>query len=501
MAPSSRANRDALRRAKRRKLKEQRRKPEEPWKKHIHLDGSVYYSNMSARLLTTANVLGDEAMSDFILDMYNENFFCFKHIHERRPLFFDADAQMLVSANGGATFASWRRAETYEWDDDAEILVVRGKENFWDYASQFPMQRTYIPDFMGPQFLSALAFGANERILDVKNTTSPFDDTQIERLLQVYWDLAGCGPSTPSDVVPALTFHIARVMFEIENARRRFNYGTTSARRYRDTSIAKPSWCDEVFQLFLGVVLCGTYSNYRTRLESAISRRSAVKLPIFRRLMRSFLTEWADSNLVATVLLSVNVGFLGVQDITGLQHTTSLVSSLLAMTSLVTGLHHVWQHRERTNIEIDEAKRYIYHIRLFWTSTPFEVPARDLAVTAALLALPLATLQWSVLSFTLTIAAFASQSTAGADVEGRILLPILLGLLAVLTCTTVLFFWRISASPTYVEVHKEISTGEDQTRRQQLRRIVVGLWRKWSWKKPMGEMLCMRSLRKPNETV
>lgn len=88
--------------------------------------------------------------------------------------------------------------------------------------------------------------------------------------------------------------------------------------------------------------------------------------------------------------------------------------------------------------------------------TPAAAP--DLTLTASLLALPLATLQWSVLSFTLAIAAYAVQNTSAG--EGRILFAVLLSVLGVLALGVFLFFWRIWAGPVHVEMEMEEIEGD-----------------------------------------
>ncbi|KAJ7325870.1 hypothetical protein DFH08DRAFT_342554 [Mycena albidolilacea] len=365
---------------------------------------------------------------------------------------------MAESTTPTATVISFSRQTTYafrrRWNKSSRRTA------FWEHAGQFPMHRKRPVRLMETEFLSALAFGSNERILENKATTFPFEDAQIERLIRVFQDLRGPPDAFPSRLLPALSYHIARTMLAVAAARERYAYGTRNARMYRDTAIPPPTPQMWVWDFFLGVILCGTHKNYRVRLEATVPK-GVVGLPEFRGLMRGLMSEWADSNLVATVLVSVNVGFLAVPDIRSPQRSFAVVSSLCAMTSIVTGLHHVWQHREKTDIEREDARQYLYFLdHCLHRRQNKDIPAAapDLTLTASLLALPLATLQWSVLSFTLAIATYAVQTTSAG--EGRILFAVLLAVLGVLALGVFLFFWRIWAGPVHVEMEMEEIEGD-----------------------------------------
>ena len=49
------------------------------------------------------------------------------------------------------------------------------------------------------------------------------------------------------------------------------------------------------------------------------------------------------------------------QDITVLQRTFSLVSSLFAMISIAGGMHHIWNHRIKLDVEVVEAASHVNH--------------------------------------------------------------------------------------------------------------------------------------------
>ena len=63
----------------------------------------------------------------------------------------------------------------------------------------------------------------------------------------------------------------------------------------------------------------------------------------------------------------------------------------------------------------------------------------DLLVTAAFLSIPIASLLWAIIAFTVAVSAFCIQ---GTNKIGRIFLPTVVGVLLLVGCTTFTFFWR-----------------------------------------------------------
>jgi len=90
---------------------------------------------------------------------------------------------------------------------------------------------------------------------------------------------------------------------------------------------------------------------------------------------------------------------------------------------------------------------YLYHVRRLGEHV-------DLTITACFLALPVVSLLWSVLCFTIAIAAFCIQ---GTDMTSEILLVTLLGLLGFFASVTLLFFWHIWRSPRRNEIEEDFN--------------------------------------------
>jgi hypothetical protein len=175
-------------------------------------------------------------------------------------------------------------------------------------------------------------FFVSERILDERKSMFPYTDQQAQRFMQVYRDLK-CNVLLPPpsrtkqkkltasrwetksgvpygqgrhSIVPALAWHISRVMIKIEAVRERYRYGTKDARLYRDIAVSdsvSPTWRAHLLDLVLASLFFNSHGTYQDRLEST-RPKGHVYLPDFRELMSSLLVEWSDSNLLATVFVS-----------------------------------------------------------------------------------------------------------------------------------------------------------------------------------------------------
>lgn len=96
---------------------------------------------------------------------------------------------------------------------------------------------------------------------------------------------------------------------------------------------------------------------------------------------------------------------------------------------------------------IRSQESYLYHVRRLGEHI-------DLTITACFLSLPVVSLLWSVLCFTIAIAAFCIQST---NISSKIILMTLLSLLGFFASVTLLFFWHIWRSPRHNEIEEDFN--------------------------------------------
>lgn len=413
------------------------------WTKHVHFSGKVYFHHRRFNLITPNDIreplilqnierIRKQEISKFIKVVNPKDLPSCEHV-VMLPRLDSSDAADIYHVAIDS-----RRVLRMDGDN----VVEQAKELFWRHLESYPMHNHFLPWDYEVEFLNAITFGANERIRDFRNTPFPFVDRQCERFLRIYQDLKDRLESTENAVIPAIVWHIARVMAEVEKSRTQYHWGTPENRIYRNVAIPEPSR----LEMILTLPLFGAHSMYRTRLQGT-RVKGAVYLPDFRKLMQQFLDEWADSNLLATVFVSANVAFLAVPGIDALQKTASLASSLFAMMSITVGVHHVWQHRSKVDAPHQDAESYLYHVRRLGEHI-------DLTITACFLSLPVVSLLWSVLCFTIAIAAFCIQST---NISSKIILVTLLSLLGFFASVTLLFFWHIWRSPRHNEIEEDFN--------------------------------------------
>ncbi|KAI9465737.1 hypothetical protein BJY52DRAFT_1183320 [Lactarius psammicola] len=420
------------------------------WEKYIHLDGSTYYLHVQNRLLTPDDVTQPRIRECLwrLLNLVKDTLTKHNLLHKLPPDFEVVAERMDPEVPEVFYFVSQMSGQVINYTSDCPCkdpshlrdqcpnpklsLKKAPTTSFWKHLASYPMHIQSLPDSCESDFLKALTHGVNERILDEQKSMFPYTDEQAQRFMQVYRDLKSSAPYGHErylSVLPALAWHISRVMLKIETVRERYHYGTKKARVYRDIAVERRTWRDRLEDVLLFCVLFNSHRTYKDRLEST-RPKGHVYLPDFRELIKSLLVEWSDSNLLATVFVSANVAFLALPNINALAQTASLVSTLFSMLSIVIGVHHVWRHRRRADADDEDASRYL---RLRPSGHH-----GSLTLLACLLALPLAALLWAILSFTVAVATFCFVST---NVHTRPLLGTVLGVLLALAVLTLLVFW------------------------------------------------------------
>ncbi|CAL1699885.1 unnamed protein product [Somion occarium] len=438
------------------------------WKLFVRLDGSLYFYDPAKRLVTKENMY--RAGIRHRVERKAQDLF--RKLTSSRTLmpldwelcieFFDHKDEL------DHHYISHEHGFLFRLGPDASKASHMERVRYWEHVERYCMHLKLVPPFTEAELLSELAYGATERILENKETMFQFSDLQGRRLLETYRELKEA-QSSGCNVVPALTGLFARVMKLVEENRIRCKYGTFDARPYRPCSVPEPTTWIKVLDVFLIFIFFGTHRMYRTRLQST-RIKNIVYLPDFRELLRSFLLEWGDTTLLATVFVSANVAFLAVPGLNGLQRTASLCSSLFGMISIVAGVHAVWNHRSKAEASQEEAAQYMEYTEGLGDQLGH-------TLLACFLCLPIASLLWSVLTFTFAVAMYCITAS---DIRERIVLYFLLGVSGFLGLTTTSFFWFIwIGSPfqrTSFRARKNVAGGGllYGRLREQFRTTVVG---------------------------
>ncbi|OAX33094.1 hypothetical protein K503DRAFT_869767 [Rhizopogon vinicolor AM-OR11-026] len=424
------------------------------WKKFVSMTGMPYYFSSRLRILTPDDMMDPDIRSS-LLEVFEEHI---ESIEEEYELPRDSEhvlwrvsdsepelseeedtgrrsssSEDSVSADPSDDFAiycaSLDLGSKIGFGEDSDEYEHHPPQSFWQHLAEYSMHYRRITPQLEAQFLCALAHGATEQVIGTGQASFPFDDHQCKSIMQVYNILkARSKENNGVHFLPALLWHIARIMEDVWHCRSRHRYGIIS--RPENDVPTEPSWISRYFDFMMICLLFGRHSSYHRRLE-ATRPNGKVYIPEFRACMEGLVSEWTDSNLLATVFVLASVGFLSIPDIGTIQRLSSLASTLFGLTSVTSGIHHTWRHKRKIDAEHDDAHGYVSHIRFFGS-------AMDLRLTACFLCLPIATLMWSVLSFMITIISYCFQCSGEI---GQAFLAVLTVIITLCIAGAFLCFW------------------------------------------------------------
>ncbi|KAH8996354.1 hypothetical protein EDB92DRAFT_1942733 [Lactarius akahatsu] len=269
------------------------------------------------------------------------------------------------------------------------------------------------PDNCESEFLKALTHGVNERILD-KKSMLPYTDEQAQRFMQVYRDLKPCeapavlGHERYYSVLPALAWHISRVMHKIETVCERYHYGTKKARLYHDIAVERRTWRDRLEDMLLFCVLFNSHRTYKDRLEST-RPKGHVYLPDFRELIKSARRVVGLESSRHRICLS-QCRLPGPT-----QHQRPCANRVAHLDAIL----HALSLAYTTSGDTANASTRTTKTHRYLRPRPHGHRA-SLTLLASLLTLPLAALFWAILSFAVVIATFCFVGSA--NVRTRTLL-------------------------------------------------------------------------------
>ncbi|CAA7269719.1 unnamed protein product [Cyclocybe aegerita] len=355
------------------------------WKEYTHPDGLPYFHHEKMGVVTEVDVRDSQQLESL------------QTAHEvimKRFQQVDFEKGGKLSERPYELYISTRNPEQpryyFVWvtDDiqptDYNILI---RKLFYAHLASFPCH-TQVPED-GIQYLRAyLAY------IVVDDLTTPFKitpwDPQKAALLLDTLDRTISRKTTGNGLE---TFSIAQPLVTIYSVRALHRHGTQAAINEQHLPPYPTTGpFDAIFQIFSFFV----YSTYEDRLRLALQGELASERE-WHRLMTTLVAEWSYTNLLATVVLVVDMAFLAL-NLSVFARTSSIASTLFAIGSIVIGLHHVWKHRDQSTASISELSFYIQNTGR---------SATDIKRLALLLSLPMIFLLWALLAFTCAVANYA----------------------------------------------------------------------------------------------
>lgn len=418
------------------------------WKKFVSMNGMPYYFNSRLSVLTQDNMMDRDARSDLV-EVIEEHI---ASIEEEYELPSDLEHVLSRWCTGDSDPDSEFSDEDsrhsslnedfsihcislelgarldFRSNDRGDYVDYAAPQFLWQHLAEYSAHYRRIPIQLEVQFMCAMAHGATEQVIGTERGSFPFDDLQCKRIMQLYSILkARSEADHGTQFIPAVLWHIARIMEDVWHCRYRYHYGIVC--RPKDDVPPESSRISRYFDFTMSCLLFARNKSFHRRLQ-ATRPNGKVHIPEFRAFMEGIVSEWTDSNLLATVFVLASVGFLAIPDIGPVQRLWSLASALFGLTSVTSGIHHVWRHKRKIDAEHDDAHGYVSHISVFGS-------AMDLRLTACFLSLPIAALMWSVLSFMVALVSYCFQYYGEV---GRILLAVLVAVVALCMMGAFLFF-------------------------------------------------------------
>lgn len=406
------------------------------WSEHTNFYGHTYFYGPNQGVFTEEN-MHDTLLRVELGEAISYLMWCEAGGYMQRP----SDAQHFLRYHQSAKqpyitglTMSCQHGGLFMFNDDFHL----GQAELYDFLQKYSMHYTRVPPFLEAQFLCAVAYGANERALMTGHANLSLTDEEWEGVMNVYNVLKGRteGPYG-SKVVPALIWHMAQTMKDVWTSRQYYCFGTIEAQTIRKPiriAFTSAGWWSSVPRTIMGIIFFGAHSVYFERLQGVLLADGLTSAREFGGLIDHLISEWENSNLLATIFLGSNIGFLALNNLNALQRTASLASTLFSITSLITGVSYLWQHRSRSNPGSLQLIQYFNH-RLLSID-----PQNVRMITAYFLSVPVVMLQWSALCFLTALMAFSIQEVSELGCE---FLSTLLCVLAICFIVMVLFFWML----------------------------------------------------------
>lgn len=407
------------------------------WGKHMHPDGNLYYHNHDLQLITDVNV-SDHAMLLNVLQAFTmfsqrmENLPMEKVAPELRAyptaegwhcgtghweLFLERNPK-----NPGEFryyVADWKE-ECLFWVEDVPVkplttsaleldsaaayehLRVMLRWQFWRHAEYFPAHRP-LPRGSYRLLRAVLLYSANDRMTSVESTVS-YPAQELRQYLKMLPERQNDEP----ECAPYITAMVARHWVEIWDSRMHNLYGQPAARLSRSQSrFFEPEQRDAV--KLITKIICWTLlfnqpkTFYHKLCDMWVDK--TVYIDQWRSLLRAMQEEWTTTGFMATVILATNMSFLGIDkldsvDLPLVAQTASVVSTILSIGSIMSGMLLIRRHRE-LDAEIctaEEASDYM---------TACAYYRNGLLGAASLFSAPRALFLWSLLLFVSALLSFS----------------------------------------------------------------------------------------------
>ncbi|KAF8507709.1 hypothetical protein JB92DRAFT_2793292, partial [Gautieria morchelliformis] len=449
------------------------------WVAHVHPKGWLYYTNRSRKLVTDYKIETREgqdqlreALGEYeVLEGDQLPAGCELWVNEglnlEKPerLYVDHQERMVTVTppKRGDSLRPGRRATLTEDSEKGMKRKLRLEQDYFDFLRGHPCH-VRLPDDSEEDALSALTWFCVDRLLHAEESVVPYSKETSQELLSLLQSMVGNESFTTPRCEFVKVYLVSDILetLIVAGERLRQHYGFQDTRRYLNERWHRRAPKQRPFGVFwrfcMGILCFGApyaYLRYIDEIFITGFGRTDTTLERWHRFVQENVKDWNNTNLVATVLISAAVAFLAVPGIDSVSRCMGLISVLVAVASIVTGLLNVWQHQRETR-----ATPELTIITDFFRQA--ERGVQNFNLLAILLSLPLVLLIWSTITFAASIVTFAwrgldatAMSAASSVPQGPNLNTFLFGMPTAVVTTSMflalllavlssfIFFWQV----------------------------------------------------------
>lgn len=382
----------------------------EGWEACLHPEGALYFYQRNKRILTDANLCDPaEARALFAGIGYLEDALEENHIvmpddcEIALELNTVDDAKETLVRECGYYFVDGLSRALFWFDTyDVEELLeeVQGKTNlrhlkheleshYWSHCELFPNHRE-VPEQLIHEVQGILLHASIDSLTSA-SSLSPWFTEVTQKMLNMISGTKDIGNENGYSACV-----IGRLMSVFVHQRFIHYHGLPGARLSRIQTIYGDTKKGDSLLIKLVSPLFFNAPRFHLRTLDDIWVDKVINYQSWDYLMGKLQDEWEHISIIATVMLTVNIGFLAIQsvdrseDIRSAAQLTSYLSAILSISSIVIGLALSRHHRTLKRDDADIAQYYLwskYH------------PELGLEVLAIMYGLPHALLMWSMCAF------------------------------------------------------------------------------------------------------
>ncbi|KAI0044955.1 hypothetical protein FA95DRAFT_1597107 [Auriscalpium vulgare] len=448
-----------------------------PWTPAVHPEGALYFFWKAERVYTDCNMYDEvsrEEVESFVAWIRR----CLEVLKMPFPLnecdlfvdfYLDDDV-------GGIRWSYYLVDHTaripfwlHEHDISSEICEMLGVESpshvrhylesqYWFHWSFYPAGARPLPRDSYYALMGMLVHGCIDSITS-DTSTAPYSIADKRYMVELLRD----AKSTLGEESEYLTVSVTRLLAFFAHYKYVYFHGQPTARLDAGHSVygERPGTKDRTWLIkVLSPLLFYAPEVHLAEIENVWTDEIIVGVA-WKKFIEKLVAEWGDIILYATVILTVDVGFLAIPGVVPINGDNSVTSSLPAQItsylsvlgsvgSIIVGLVLVRHNRAKSDDHPHTASGYM---------TRNKHPQFGTEPLAIILSLPYALLQWAMLMFLVALLLLCFSST---DLQTRIPVGIFSGATAALMVWCIYHLWMTgdnslrtwvgSVSPPFAQV-------------------------------------------------